>query len=143
MSARENIAKNIIQQLENMTDPAPNFVTREHFDVQKLAITQYPAVLVYTANEDREDISTDERQATITFQLRCFLRGNELDTQRNIHPDLSVEMGDTAAAIKLTSKLRDDIEFYNECSKNAQLNYQKHHSEEVVNTYLNKFFNSL
>ena len=83
MSARENIAKNIIQQLENMTDPAPNFVTREHFDVQKLAITQYPAVLVYTANEDREDISTDERQATITFQLRCFLRGNELDTQRN------------------------------------------------------------
>ena len=34
-------------------------------------------------NEDREDISTDERQSNITFQLRCFLRGNELDTQRN------------------------------------------------------------
>ncbi len=83
MSARENIAKNIVHQLENMTTPAPNFVTREHFDVQKLAITQYPAILVYTANEDREDISTDERQSNITFQLRCFVRGNQLDTQRN------------------------------------------------------------
>ena len=84
-----------------------------------------------------------------TFAMNCGFLGipcvgySELDTQRNIHPDLSVEMGDTAAAIKLTSKLRDDNEFYNECSKNAQLNYQKHHSEEVVNTYLNKFFNSL
>ena len=83
MSARENIAKNIVDQLENMTAPAPNFVTREHFDVQKLAITQYPAILVYTSNEEREDISTDERQSNITFQLRCFFRGNELDTQRN------------------------------------------------------------
>ncbi len=84
-----------------------------------------------------------------TFAMNCGFLGipcvgySELDTQRNIHPDLSVEMGDTAATIKLTSKLRDDNEFYNECSKNAQLNYQKHHSEEVVNTYLNKFFNSL
>ena len=63
-----------------------------------------------------------------TFAMNCGFLGipcigySELDTQRNIHPNLSVEMNDTASAIKLASKLRDDKEFYNECSKNAKLN---------------------
>ena len=42
MSARENIANNIVEQLENMTNPAPGHVSRVFFDVQKLAITQFP-----------------------------------------------------------------------------------------------------
>ena len=83
MSARENIAKNIVHQLENMTDPAFALVIREKFDIQKLAITQFPAVLIITANEDREDISVSERQGLIQYQLRCYLRGTELDTARN------------------------------------------------------------
>ena len=36
MSARENIAKNIVSQLDNMTDPSPNLVSREKFDIQKI-----------------------------------------------------------------------------------------------------------
>ena len=40
MSAREDIAKNLVEQLENMTNPAPGKVSRVFFDVQKLAITQ-------------------------------------------------------------------------------------------------------
>ena len=32
MSARENIAKNITEQLENMTNPAPGLVSRVFFD---------------------------------------------------------------------------------------------------------------
>ena len=83
MSARENIAKNIVHQLENMTDPAFALVSREKFDIQKLAITQFPAVLIITANEDREDISVSERQGLIQYQFRCYLRGTELDTARN------------------------------------------------------------
>ena len=83
MSARENIAKNIVSQLDNMTDPSPNLVSREKFDIQKLAITQFPAILVVTANEEREDISTTERQGLIQYQLRCYVRGNEIDTLRN------------------------------------------------------------
>ena len=83
MSARENIAKNIVSQLDNMTDPSPNLVSREKFDIQKLAITQFPAILVVTANEDREDISTTERQGLIQDQLRCYVRGTEIDTLRN------------------------------------------------------------
>ena len=83
MSAREDIAKNIVNQLENMTDPAFALVSRDKFDIQKLAITQFPAILVVTANEDREDISTTERQGLIQYQLRCYVRGNEIDTLRN------------------------------------------------------------
>jgi hypothetical protein len=83
MSARENVAKNLIEQLTNMTDPAPGLVSRKYFDVTKLAITQFPAILLITANETREDISTDLREGNIQYQLRCYLRGTELDTLRN------------------------------------------------------------
>ena len=83
MSARENIAKNLVDQLENMTDPGVNHVSREKFDVQKLAITQFPAILVVTQNEDREDLATDLRQGSITYQLRCYVRGTQIDTLRN------------------------------------------------------------
>jgi hypothetical protein len=83
MSARENIAKNLVQQLENMSNPALGKVSRVFFDVQKLAITQFPAVLLVTSNETRSDISTDLRQGVIEYQLRCYVRGTEIDTLRN------------------------------------------------------------
>ena len=83
MSARENITKNIVDQLENMTDPAVAHVSREKFDVQKLAITQFPAILVVTQNEDREDLATDLRQGNLSIQCRCYVRGTQIDTLRN------------------------------------------------------------
>jgi hypothetical protein len=83
MSAREDIAINITQQLQNMTDPAPGLVSRKYFDVVKLAITQFPAILVVTTNEDREDVSMDLRRSRVQYVLRCYVRGTELDTLRN------------------------------------------------------------
>ena len=83
MSAREDIAINIQQQLENMTDPALGKVSRIFFDVQKLAITQFPAVLIVTNNEVRDDVSMSTRQGTIQYELRCYVRGTEIDTLRN------------------------------------------------------------
>ena len=83
MSARENISKNIVEQLVNMRDPGVNHVSREKFDIQKLAITQFPAILVVTANEEREDLSTDTRVGLITYELRCYVRGSQIDTQIN------------------------------------------------------------
>lgn len=83
MSAREDIAKNLQEQLLNMTDPAPGLVSRVFFDVQKLAITQFPAILIVTSNEVRQDIATNLRQGTIQYQLRCYVRGTEIDTLRN------------------------------------------------------------
>ena len=83
MSARENIAKIIVQQIENMTSPSFAHLSREKFDIEKLAITQFPACLIVTTNEDREDLSMSERQSIIRYQLRCFVRGNQIDTLRN------------------------------------------------------------
>ena len=83
MSARENIAKDIVEQLQNMSNPAPALVTREFFEFDKLAITQFPAILVICTKEDREDISLAERQGTLEVELRCFVRGAKLDFARN------------------------------------------------------------
>ncbi|MEK9695204.1 MAG: hypothetical protein VW270_05535 [Candidatus Poseidoniales archaeon] len=83
MSARELIAEDIKEQLINMSDPAPGNVTREFFEFEKLAITQYPAILIVTGNEERTDVSMSERQGILQIELRCFVRGNELDTKRN------------------------------------------------------------
>jgi len=83
MSARENITTNIFQQLQNMTNPAPGLVSREFFEVSKIAITQFPAILVNTMSEAREDISTDLRQGVLEVQLKCYVRGTQIDTLRN------------------------------------------------------------
>ncbi len=83
MSARENIAKNIETQLLTMTNPQPGLVSRKFFDFTKIAITQFPAILITTNDETREDISMDLRRANLVVTLRCFVRGNELDTLKN------------------------------------------------------------
>ena len=83
MSARENIANNRVEQLENMTNPAPGLVSRVFFDVQKLAITQFPAVLVVSTAETKTDVSTDLRQGNLTIECRCYVRGTQIDTLRN------------------------------------------------------------
>jgi hypothetical protein len=102
MSARENIAIDLVKQLENMTDPAPGLVSRKYFDITKLAITQFPAILVTTSDEAREDISTDLRQGTIRYNLRCYVRGTELDTQRNEMVERIEEVLETARARNIT-----------------------------------------
>lgn len=85
MSIREDIAKNIVDVLKDMYDPKPVLVTREFFEVEKLAITQFPAVYVQTLNETRTDVTmqTNRRQGFLTLLLRVFVRGVELDRLRN------------------------------------------------------------
>jgi hypothetical protein len=34
-------------------------------------------------NEDRQDISMSERQGNLSLSLRCFVRGEKIDTLRN------------------------------------------------------------
>lgn len=84
MSLREDFAKNIVAVLKNMQDPKPALVTREPFDVEKIAITQFPAILVQTTTEVRNDISMRiSRQGYISYTVRAFVRGTELDTKVN------------------------------------------------------------
>ena len=57
MSVRENVAANLVTQLKAITSPVIKKVTREPFDFDKLSNAQFPAILVRTANETREDSS--------------------------------------------------------------------------------------
>lgn len=80
---RELITQNIIDVLSDMNDPKPILVTREPFNVEELAISQFPALLITTGQEVRLDLAMGSRTGTISFAIRAFVRGTELDRQRN------------------------------------------------------------
>lgn len=87
-SLREQIAENIEQVLSDIENPRPVLVTREPFDVEKLAITQFPAILIQMDTEERRTVTmgapgVGRRTGTITYVLRGFVRGTELDSRRN------------------------------------------------------------
>jgi hypothetical protein len=88
MSIRELSAINIVDSLKEIDNPRPVLVTRDTFDVEKLAITQFPALLVQQTTETRQTVSmgmpgVGRRQGVMTFEVRGFVRGTELDTRRN------------------------------------------------------------
>jgi hypothetical protein len=85
---REQIAKEVVRVLQNMQDPTPILVNREPFEPEKLAITQFPALLLQFLTEERETVSmgatgVGRRSGVIRYNIRGFLRGVELDSKRN------------------------------------------------------------
>jgi hypothetical protein len=77
MSNRESAVKNIIAVLEDMNPPRPVFVSREPFELDKLAMTQFPAVLVTAGNETREDQAMGGyRRGIIEVNIRAFVRSD-------------------------------------------------------------------
>ena len=118
MSNREDITVNITQVLSDMTPPRPAFITREPFDVNKLAITQFPALLITTGNETRTDISMGgARRGVIEVNIRGFVRSDgrvgqiqTVDQKRNemierieetLNTQRNRELGATRAATTL------------------------------------------
>jgi hypothetical protein len=83
MSIRESVIENIVDVLRDMDDPKPNLVSREPFDVEKLAITQFPAILVQSGTEVRTDTAMNKRFGTISYTIRAFVRGTEVDKKKN------------------------------------------------------------
>lgn len=77
-----------------------------------------------------------------TFALNCSYLGipcigySGLDTQRLLHPNLTVEDGDLVTARELVSRLWNDEEFYKEQSKLTKEKYNELYSEEQ---FLNNF----
>jgi hypothetical protein len=71
-----------------------------------------------------------------TFNLNCAYLGipcisyDTINTQKYLHPLLSVSDGDIEGARKLATKLANDDEFYKECSLSAKENYKKLYTEE-------------
>tara|TARA_Y100001938_G_C8082266_1_gene429879 strand:+ start:775 stop:1227 length:453 start_codon:yes stop_codon:yes gene_type:complete len=116
MSIRENIAQNVQDVLSDMAPPRPVFVTREPFDVQKLAITQFPAILITTGNETRaEHTMGGNRRAVLEMSIQGFVRSDgregfvqSVDTQRNnlverieetLNSDRTRELSDSTAVM--------------------------------------------
>ena len=60
----------------------------------------------------------------------------ESDPQRLCQPDLSIDLYDIEKAVELAKRLRDDKDFYTECSHKALENYTKYYNESVFLKYM-------
>jgi hypothetical protein len=84
-----------------------------------------------------------------TFAMNCGFLGvpcigyNEADTQRKIHPKLSVDLGDLESARKLAIELKNNKSFYKECSIDARGNYRNLISEAQFLSKMENYFNQL
>lgn len=88
MSIRESVAANIVTVLKAATTPVrPKYVTRDPFEFSELSNAQFPAILVQTASETREDVtignSQIRREGIITYELIGYVKSTTIDTARN------------------------------------------------------------
>jgi len=89
MSVRENIASNLLSTISGISSPAIIKATRQPFQLDELSDKQYPAVIVQTSEETREDSELGDgartRIGTIDFVILGFVKGAEsnIDTARN------------------------------------------------------------
>lgn len=78
-----------------------------------------------------------------TFSLNCAYFGipcignEKVDTQRLCHPDLAVDVEDVERAAMLAERLKNDEEFYNQCSITAKDNYKIYFNQELFNQKIN------
>ena len=89
MSVRENIASNLLTTISGISSPAIKKATRQPFILDELSEQQYPAVIVQTSEEVRDDAELGSgartRTGTIDFLILGFVKGAEvnIDTLRN------------------------------------------------------------
>lgn len=81
-----------------------------------------------------------------TFAMNCAWLGipcigyETVDTQRNLHPQLSIKDGDLETARYLANRLRTDSNFYDECASSAKVRYNDYHSEESFLKHMENIF---
>ena len=89
MSKREDIESHIVTTIEAISSPSIKKVTRQPFNLEELAQAQYPAVLVQTQEETKEDqelgSGAKTRLCTLEFLVTGYIKGSEsnIDTARN------------------------------------------------------------
>ena len=89
MSVREDIAANIHSVINSISSPDVQLCTRQPFELEELSQQQYPAVIVQTSEENREDeeigAGAKLRVGTIDFVILGFVKGSDsnIDTLRN------------------------------------------------------------
>ena len=86
------------------------------------------------------------KHAAGTFAMNCSYLGipcigyEGLDTQKILHPELTVKDGDLKTARKLIYRLHNDKEFYTLCSDLTQLLYKEHYHEDKFHPAFEKQF---
>lgn len=89
MSKREDIASNLLTVISNIASPTIKKATRQPFLIDELSEQQYPAVIIQTSEETRNDSElgsgAKSRHGTIDFLVLGFVKGAEtnIDTLRN------------------------------------------------------------
>tara|TARA_A100001388_G_scaffold73131_1_gene51848 strand:- start:2699 stop:3136 length:438 start_codon:yes stop_codon:yes gene_type:complete len=89
MSKRENIASNVVSTISGMSSPSIKKISRQPFPLDELSQQQYPAVLVQTIEETKEDqelgTGAKTRLSTLEILVQCYIKGSEnnIDTERN------------------------------------------------------------
>jgi hypothetical protein len=114
----------------------------------QLGITQLPYLewnqWVSELSKRRVGIHMMRTHAAGTFAMNCSYLGipcigyDGLDTQRILHPNLTVADGDLKSARKLVDRLWNDLDFYEENRILTTELYNKHYSEEE---WKRKFYN--
>ena len=54
-----------------------------------------------------------------------------MDTQELLHPNTTIEVGNLNMAKEIAIKLKNDDEFYNECSKESLYRFSEYYTEET------------
>ena len=90
MSVRENKASNLLSVISAISSPITiKKATRQPFPIDELSEQQYPAVIIQTSEETRDDSELGSgartRHGTIDFIISGFVKGAEvnIDTKRN------------------------------------------------------------
>ena len=89
---RDDIAKDIVRQLQGISDPAVVLVSRNPINITDLSMAQYPAIVVRTTSELRTDETMRElRFGEVEYTISCYVRAqssattvnNSIDEQKN------------------------------------------------------------
>ena len=106
---------------------------------EELGLTQLPYMMwdewMSELSKRKIGIHMMRTHAAGTFALNCSYLGipcigyDGLDTQRILHPDLTVKDGDLNTARKLILKLDNDKDFYTLCSETTLKMYNEHYHE--------------
>ena len=89
MSVSEDIASHIVSTMSGISSPSIKKVTRQPFQLDELSQQQYPAVLVQTIEETKEDQELGSGAKTriniLEFGVTAYVTGTDsnIDTQRN------------------------------------------------------------
>jgi hypothetical protein len=131
------LAKSITDEIYS-----PQMGRREEGEEQ-LGITQLPYLewnqWITELSKRKIGIHMMRTHAAGTFAMNCSYLGipcigyEGLDTQRILHPELTVADGDLTTARKLINRLYNDKEFYTLCSNKTLELYQEYYHENKFN----------